>query len=101
MLASAIATGVATKATNLVNEHGHEIGLSARRGNQFQGMTWSAAILTFIAAVLWTDVFRKHLEGRVIWHVGPDGLSKVARGRKTYVAHPAQKHERGDEMFKR
>ena len=79
MLASAVATGLATKATDLINEHGHNIGLSARRGNQFQGMTWSATLLTFIAAVIWTDVFKRKLQHTVIWHIDRNGSGRRGR----------------------
>ena len=92
MLASAVSTGLASKATDLVNKHGHDIGLSASRGNQFQGMTWSATILTFIAAVIWTDVFTKRLQETVIWHVDTNRSERTGqRGKR------GQRNERGQQ----
>ena len=53
MLASSISTGVIVKVTNVVNEHGHDIGLAAYRGKTFLGMTWAATILALLTSFVW------------------------------------------------
>ncbi|MCJ1485510.1 hypothetical protein MMC06_005684 [Schaereria dolodes] len=52
-IASAIATVIAVKVTNAVNNHGSDVGLSATKGRTFQGMTWAAVVLMLIACFAW------------------------------------------------
>lgn len=52
-IASAIATAVAVKATELINEKGGRVGISAQRGNKFLIITWVATALLLLASVVW------------------------------------------------
>ena len=52
--ASAIATAIIVKATNLINSNGSKIGLVAYRGSKFLGMTWAATALLLVAAIAWS-----------------------------------------------
>lgn len=52
-VASGIATAVAVKATEIINEEGNRIGVTASRGNKFLAMTWSATGLMLVATLSW------------------------------------------------
>lgn len=52
-IASSIATVIAVKATNIINQQGNRIGVAAYRGNKFLAMTWAAAAMMLVAAVAW------------------------------------------------
>ena len=59
MIASAIITYVARKATHIINEYGDNIGISANRGNKFLALTWATTGLVLIATLVWVvDFFR-------------------------------------------
>ena len=53
LIASAISTALADKVTNAINKYGNEIGVAAYKGTKFQGFTWAATVLMFVAAVAW------------------------------------------------
>jgi SUR7/PalI family len=53
-IASAIATVIMIKATDLVNLYGNEVGLYANRGNKYLAITWAAAMVMFLAVFYWT-----------------------------------------------
>jgi hypothetical protein len=50
-IASAIATAIAVKASNIINKHGDDIGVSANRGTGFLGLTWAATACLFVASM--------------------------------------------------
>ena len=50
--ASAVSTVVIIKAVNALNKYGNDIGVSAKKGNTFLGMTWAATGLMFVAMVV-------------------------------------------------
>ena len=52
-IASAIATAIAVKGVDVINEHGDEIGLQAQRGNKFLILTWIATGLMLLASIVW------------------------------------------------
>lgn len=52
-IASAIATVISVKATNIINQQGNRIGVAAYRGNKFLAMTWTTTALMLVAAVAW------------------------------------------------
>lgn len=54
MIASALVTFIAQRATQFINKHGDEIGVRASRGNKFLALTWSTTGLMFLAALVWT-----------------------------------------------
>ncbi len=41
------------KATNLINQHGNDIGIAAYKGNKFLAMTWAATAVMLLAAIAW------------------------------------------------
>lgn len=53
LIASAITTTVAVKAANVVNKHGHEIGISAHKGTRFMILTWVATALAGLNVLVW------------------------------------------------
>jgi hypothetical protein len=57
VIASAIVTYIANKATSVINKYGDDIGVSADRGNKFLGLTWGATGAMFIAAIVWAFAF--------------------------------------------
>ena len=57
VIASAIVTYIADKATGVINKYGDDIGVSADRGNKFLGLTWAATGAMFIAVVVWVVAF--------------------------------------------
>lgn len=57
LIASAIITVGATKATNAINKYGIAINVNAARGNRLIAMTWAADVLVFLASVAWLVEF--------------------------------------------
>lgn len=57
VLASAIVTVIAVKATDLINKYGKDVGVSANRGNKFLVLTWVATGLVFISQIYWIYEF--------------------------------------------
>lgn len=57
LIASAIITGGATKATNVINKYGDAININAARGDKLIAMTWAADALVFLASVVWVAEF--------------------------------------------
>ena len=53
MLASAIATSLATKATNVINKYGKDVDVNAARGDKFIALTWAGTALIFVAGAAW------------------------------------------------
>lgn len=53
VLASAITTAVAVKASNVINKHGKGIGVTASRGNRFMALTWVATGLCSLNVFVW------------------------------------------------
>lgn len=53
VLASAITTAVACKASDVVNKHGRDIGVNASRGGKFMALTWVATGLCFLNVFVW------------------------------------------------
>ncbi|RMZ66957.1 sur7 [Pyrenophora seminiperda CCB06] len=56
-LASAVATAVMVKGTDVINEHGKPIGLEAVYGNKFLALTWAATGVMLVALVAWVAEF--------------------------------------------
>lgn len=52
-IASAIATAIAIKAADIVNEHGKKAGIQANKGTKFMALTWVATALMFLASFIW------------------------------------------------
>lgn len=52
-IASAIATAIAVKATQLINDKGESIGISAQKGTKFLIITWVATALLLVASLVW------------------------------------------------
>jgi hypothetical protein len=52
-VASIIVTISGTKALDIFNKYGNEIGVYAYRGGKFLALTWSATGIMLIASVLW------------------------------------------------
>ncbi|KXT07287.1 hypothetical protein AC578_428 [Pseudocercospora eumusae] len=52
-IASAIATAVAVKASDVINKYGNDIGVSAGKGKKFLIITWVATGLLLLASILW------------------------------------------------
>lgn len=57
LIASAIITVGATKATDAINKFGKPIDVNAARGDRLIAMTWAADILVFLASVAWLVEF--------------------------------------------
>ncbi|KAH0290672.1 hypothetical protein M436DRAFT_41631 [Aureobasidium namibiae CBS 147.97] len=53
LLASAITTAVAVKAAHVVNEHGRDVGVTAKRGGKFTALTWVATGLCGLNVFVW------------------------------------------------
>lgn len=53
MVASAIATSLATKATDVINKYGKDVDINAARGDKFIALTWAGTALMFIAGAAW------------------------------------------------
>ncbi|CAN9329430.1 unnamed protein product [Alternaria sp. RS040] len=56
-LASALVTAVMIKATQIINKHGSDIGLSANWGGKFLALTWAATALMLVAVLGWVASF--------------------------------------------
>lgn len=52
-LGSAILTAFMAKASNLINEHGNDVGLYAHKGGKFLAITWAATGAMFLAWLTW------------------------------------------------
>lgn len=52
-LASAIVTAIISKATNLINKYGNDVGISAQKGGKFLVLTWVATGLMLVASIVW------------------------------------------------
>ena len=60
LAASVTITFVQSKAVDLINTHGNDIGVYAYRGDRYMVLTWIAVIVMFVAVVaetvsLWGD----------------------------------------------
>lgn len=55
-IGSAILTAFMVKASSLINEHGNDIGLYARKGNKFLALTWAATGAMLLAFLAWIFV---------------------------------------------
>ncbi|KAL1302492.1 hypothetical protein AAFC00_002882 [Neodothiora populina] len=53
LIASALATTVAVKVANVVNQHGKDIGVSASKGGRFMALTWVATVLALLDCAVW------------------------------------------------
>ncbi|TAQ85817.1 hypothetical protein B7494_g5863 [Chlorociboria aeruginascens] len=63
LIASAIVTVVAKKASHLVNKYGNEIGLYAYKGGKYLALTWVSTAVMFIASLAWIVEFFWEKEG--------------------------------------
>lgn len=52
-LGSAILTAFMVKASDLINEHGNDVGLYAHKGGKFLALTWAATGAMFLAWLTW------------------------------------------------
>lgn len=52
-IASAIATAIAVKAADVINDKGDRIGISAQKGNKFMILTWVATACLLVASLVW------------------------------------------------
>ncbi|KAF2836544.1 hypothetical protein M501DRAFT_1025974 [Patellaria atrata CBS 101060] len=52
-IASGIVTAVVVKGSNIINKYGDDIGIEAKRGNKFLGLTWGATAAMLICCVWW------------------------------------------------
>lgn len=52
-IASALATAIAVKAANIINDKGDRIGISAQKGNKFMILTWVATGCLLLASLVW------------------------------------------------
>jgi hypothetical protein len=53
LLASAITTAVAVKATHVVNRYGRDVGVAAKKGKGFMVLTWVAVGLCGLNVFVW------------------------------------------------
>lgn len=78
LIASSIATYTATRSTELINENGQQVGISATRGGKFLGLTWAATCLMFISSLLWCFdcIFgqRKHGRSKKVYNTESKGI---------------------------
>jgi hypothetical protein len=52
-IASAIATSLAVKGSDIVNKYGNRVGVTASQGNKWLAMTWVATGVVLVASILW------------------------------------------------
>lgn len=52
-VASALATAIAVKVAEVVNEKGEGVGVSAQKGGKFMALTWVAVGCLFLASLAW------------------------------------------------
>ena len=52
-IASALATAIAVKAADVVNDKGERVGISAQKGTRFMVLTWVATACLFVASLVW------------------------------------------------
>ncbi len=53
LLASVLVSAVVVKAADVVNMYGYRVGVEARRGGKFLGLTWAATAVMGLAVVVW------------------------------------------------
>ncbi|KAI9769360.1 MAG: hypothetical protein M1840_004061 [Geoglossum simile] len=63
-IASAIATAIAVKSSNIINKYGADIGIAAYKGGKFIAMTWAATALALVASLAWIVIFFLGRKGR-------------------------------------
>ncbi|KAF2460103.1 integral membrane protein-like protein [Lineolata rhizophorae] len=81
-VASAIATAISVKGSDVINEQGNVVNIEAHRGNKFLAITWVSTALMFLALVTWcVDFCLSHAKRR-----------KGASGR--YEKHPEMSEDR-------
>lgn len=56
-IASAIATGIMMKATDLINKYGNGVGLYAYKGTKYLAITWAATGAMLLASLAWLAIF--------------------------------------------
>ncbi len=98
-IASGLVTAAAVKTTDIVNERGRQVGISASRGTKYLGLTWSATALMLLTTLMWLTMcccfasrdanaraYKQKLQGGS----GRSGKSRInswmlrRRGRKEY-----------------
>lgn len=52
-VASAITTAIAVKGSDVINENGNEVGVSANKGSKFLVLTWVGTGLLLAASIVW------------------------------------------------
>lgn len=52
-IASGLVTAVMVKGTEIINEHGNQIGLESHYGGKFLALTWAATGLMLVAVLAW------------------------------------------------
>lgn len=52
-IASAIATAIVVKSTQLINKYGNDIGIEAQKGSKFLAITWVATAVMLVASLVW------------------------------------------------
>ncbi|KAL1636134.1 hypothetical protein SLS58_009983 [Diplodia intermedia] len=52
-IASAIATAIAVKGADVINQYGNDIGIEAHRGGKFMAISWAATGVLFLAILAW------------------------------------------------
>ena len=52
-IASAIATAIAVKVADIINDKGERVGISAQKGDKFLILTWVATACLLVASLLW------------------------------------------------
>ncbi len=57
LIASIIVTVIQSKATNLINKYGNEIGVYAYKGQKYLILTWVAVAVMFLAMLAWVAEF--------------------------------------------
>ncbi|PMD20083.1 hypothetical protein NA56DRAFT_704886 [Hyaloscypha hepaticicola] len=57
LIASIIITVIQSKATNLINKYGNEIGVYAYKGQKYLILTWVAVAVMFLAMLAWVAEF--------------------------------------------
>ncbi|OJD33838.1 sur7 protein [Diplodia corticola] len=52
-IASAIATAIAVKGSDVINQYGNDIGIEAHRGGKFMAISWAGTGVLFLAILAW------------------------------------------------
>lgn len=66
-IASAIATAVAVKGSDVINQYGSDIGVQAHRGGKFMAISWAGTGVLFLAILAWCVeccIGRRHTKRR-------------------------------------